>query len=133
MNLKESLVGEKSEEAAVSAKKLAGLLKEVNSSGLDDKAQETWTKLSDSMETNLKEIADTREIGAMRKAFDPLSEAFAKVMMGFRHAMKDPLFCTTVRWLPMSRGLIGSNRVRMYKNPYFGETPYKGPRHAQVR
>ena len=37
LKLKESLVSEKSEEAVVSAEKLAGLLKAVNSSGLDDK------------------------------------------------------------------------------------------------
>src|SRR5208283_2174472 len=57
LKLKESLVGEKTEEAVVSAEKLTGLLEGINSSGLDDKALETWKKLSDSMETNLKEIA----------------------------------------------------------------------------
>ena len=126
LNLKESLVGEKSEEAAVSAKKLAGVLKGVNSSGLDDKAKETWKKLSDSMETNLKEIADTREIGAMRKAFDPLSEAFAKVMMGFRHAMKDPLFLYHCPMASNEQGAYWIESSQDVKNPYFGETPYKG-------
>jgi len=126
LNLKESLVGEKSEEAEVSAKKLAGLLKGVNSSGLDVKALETWKKLSDSMETNLKEIADTREIGAMRKAFDPLSEAFAKVMMGFRHAMKDPLFLYHCPMASNEQGAYWIESSQDVKNPYFGETPYKG-------
>jgi membrane fusion protein, copper/silver efflux system len=126
LNLKESLVGEKSEEAAVSAEKLDGLLKGVNSSGLDDKALETWKKLSDSMETNLKEIADTREIGAMRKAFDPLSEAFAKVMMGFRHAMKDPLFLYHCPMASNEQGAYWIESSQDVKNPYFGETPYKG-------
>jgi membrane fusion protein, copper/silver efflux system len=126
LNLKESLVGEKSEEAAVSAEKLDGLLKGVNSSGLDDKALETWKKLSDSMETNLKEIADTREIGVMRKAFDPLSEAFAKVMMGFRHAMKDPLFLYHCPMASNEQGAYWIESSQDVKNPYFGETPYKG-------
>lgn len=126
LNLKESLVGEKSEEAGVSAKKLAGLLKGVNSSVLDDNAKEIWKKLSDSMENNLKEIADTREIGAMRKAFDPLSEAFAKVVMGFRHAMKDPLFLYHCPMASDQQGAYWIESSQDVKNPYFGETPYKG-------
>ena len=126
LNLKESLVGEKFEEAGESAKKLAGLLKGVNSNGLDDKAKETWKKLSDSMETSLKEIADTREIGAMRKAFDPLSEAFAKVVMGFRHAMKDPLFLYHCPMASNQQGAYWIESSQDVKNPYFGETPYKG-------
>jgi Cu(I)/Ag(I) efflux system membrane fusion protein len=128
LDLKESLVGEKSEEAGVSAKKLAGLLKGVNSSVLDDKAKETWTKLSDSMESNLKEIADTREIGAMRRAFDPLSEAFAKVVMGFRHSMKDPLFLYHCPMASNQQGAYWIESSQDVKNPYFGETPYKGQR-----
>jgi Cu(I)/Ag(I) efflux system membrane fusion protein len=126
LNLKESLVGEKSEEAGESAKKLAELLKGVNRSGLDDKAKETWTKLSDSMESSLKEIADTREIGAMRKAFDPLSEAFAKVVMGFRHSMKDPLFLYHCPMASNEQGAYWIESGQDVKNPYFGETPYKG-------
>jgi Cu(I)/Ag(I) efflux system membrane fusion protein len=119
-------VGEKFEEAGESAKKLAGLLKGVNGSGLDDKALETWKKLSDSMETSLKEIADTREIEAMRKAFDPLSEAFAKVVMGFRHAMKDPLFLYHCPMASDQQGAYWIESSQDVKNPYFGESPYKG-------
>jgi hypothetical protein len=78
------------------------------------------------METNLKEIADTREIGAMRKAFDPLSEAFAKVMMGFRHAMKDPLFLYHCPMASNEQGAYWIESSQDVKNPYFGETPYKG-------
>ncbi|MGO9566554.1 MAG: efflux RND transporter periplasmic adaptor subunit [Desulfomonilaceae bacterium] len=126
LKLKESLVGEKTEEVVVSAEKLAGLLEGVNSSGLGDKAQETWKKLSDSMETNLKEIADAREIESMRKAFDPLSEAFAKVMMGFRHAMKDPLFLYHCPMASNGQGAYWIESSQNVRNPYFGETPYKG-------
>ena len=78
------------------------------------------------METNLKEIADTREIEAMRKAFDPLSEAFAKVMMGFRHAMKDPLFLYHCPMASNEQGAYWIESSQDVKNPYFGETPYKG-------
>jgi membrane fusion protein, copper/silver efflux system len=126
LKLKESLVGEKTGEAAVSAEKLAKLLKELNSSGLDDKARETWKKLSDSMETSLKTIEDVREIEPMRKAFDPLSEAFAKVMLGFRHAMKDPIFLYHCPMAFNQQGAYWIESSQDVRNPYFGETPYKG-------
>src|SRR5208283_1231834 len=126
LKLKESLVGEETEEAVISAEKMTGLLEGIKSSGLDDKARETWKKLSDSMETNLKEIADAREIEAMRKAFDPLSEAFAKVMMGFRHAMKGPLFLYHCPMASNEQGAYWIESSQEVKNPYFGETPYKG-------
>ena len=126
LKLKETLVGEKPEEAAVSAEKLAKFMKEVNTSGLDDKAGETWKKLSDTMETNLKTIQDTREIEAMRKAFDPLSEAFAKVMLGFRHAMKDPIFLYHCPMAFDQQGAYWIESSQDVRNPYFGETPYKG-------
>ncbi|MGO9570268.1 MAG: efflux RND transporter periplasmic adaptor subunit [Desulfomonilaceae bacterium] len=126
LKLKESLVGEKTEEATVSAEKLASLLKELNTNGLDDKARETWKKLSDSMETNLKTIEDAKEIEPMRKAFDPLSEAFAKVMLGFRHAMKDPIFLYHCPMASNEQGAYWIESSQDVKNPYFGETPYKG-------
>jgi membrane fusion protein, copper/silver efflux system len=126
LQLKESLVGEKTEQAVVSAEKLAGLLKQVNSSVLDNQARDTWTKLSGAMETELKTIADAREIEAMRKAFDPLSEAFAKVIMGFRHSLKDPLFLYHCPMASNEQGAYWLESSQDIKNPYFGDTPYKG-------
>jgi len=98
----------------------------VNISGLDEKAQETWKKLSDAMETNLKAMTDSREIGAMRKAFDPVSEAFAKVIMGFRHTMKDPLLLYHCPMASNEQGAYWIESSQDVKNPYFGGTPYKG-------
>ncbi|MGB6066800.1 MAG: efflux RND transporter periplasmic adaptor subunit [Desulfomonilaceae bacterium] len=126
LNLKESLVSEKSEEAAVHAKKLAGLVKELSAQGLNDKCGKTWKKLSMSMLTNLKQIADTQDIGSMRKGFDPLSEAFAKVVMGFRHTMKNPLFLYHCPMAFDNEGAYWVESSKNARNPYFGKTPYKG-------
>ena len=126
LDLKEKLVEEKTEDAVVSAEKLTKLLKEINSTGLDDKARDTWKRLADTMTTNLKTIADSREIEPMRKAFDPLSEAFAKIVMGFRHAMPDSLFLYHCPMAIDQQGAYWIESSQDVKNPYFGETPYKG-------
>jgi membrane fusion protein, copper/silver efflux system len=126
LKLKEALVKEKTQDATVSAEKLANLVKELNSKGLDNKASETWKKLSDTMLTNLKRIEDAREIAAMREGFDPVSEAFAKVMLGFRHAMKNPIFLYHCPMAFDSQGAYWIESSQNVRNPYFGETPYKG-------
>ena len=78
------------------------------------------------MVTNLKTIEDAREIEPMRNAFDPISEAFAKVMLGFRHAMKDPLYLYHCPMASNEQGAYWIESSQDVKNPYFGETPYKG-------
>jgi len=126
LRLKDSLVEGMTDEAAGHAEKLDELMQGVDVSILSEKARRAWTTLSSTIQEGLKKFAETREIEAQRKAFDPLSEAFVKVVMGFRHAMKDPL---VVFHCPMAfnqKGAYWIEGSEQRRNPYFGRTPFNG-------
>ncbi|MEW6352261.1 MAG: efflux RND transporter periplasmic adaptor subunit [Thermodesulfobacteriota bacterium] len=126
LTLKDALVEAKPQDAGKSAEKLGKLLTETKADGLEGKSLDSWKSLSETMAENLKKIGQTQDIAAQRKAFDPLSEAFARVLMGFGHAMKDTLF---VFYCPMAFDGQGAHWVEGSedrRNPYFGRTQYKG-------
>ncbi len=126
LTLKDALVDEKTQDAAKYAGHLDKLLADVKTDGFDQKATTTWKTLAQAMSANLKKLAESRDVAAQRKAFDPLSEAFAKVLMGFGHVMKDPLY---VFYCPMAFDGEGAHWVEgkdERRNPYFGRKPFKG-------
>jgi membrane fusion protein, copper/silver efflux system len=126
LNLKEALVEEKPGDAAQSGARMDERLKEVRRDMLDSSAYESWNKYLASMTKNLKTIAEQKEIETQRKAFDLLSETFVKVVMGFRHAMAEPL---VVFHCPMAfdrKGAYWIEGSEDRRNPYFGTKPFKG-------
>jgi Cu(I)/Ag(I) efflux system membrane fusion protein len=126
LRLKDSLVDGLTDQAADNAKTLDETLKDIDAGVLDEKAKQTWTDLSNTMKRELEKITATKELEAQRMAFDPLSEAFAKVVMGFRHVMKAPL---VVFHCPMafdSKGAYWIEASEERRNPYFGRTPFNG-------
>jgi membrane fusion protein, copper/silver efflux system len=126
LNLKEALVDEKPEDAAQFGARMSERLTEVKQDLLDKKALDSWKNYLDSMAKDLKTIAEQKEIDAQRGAFDPLSETFAKVVMGFRHAMAEPL---VVFHCPMAfdrKGAYWIEGSEDRRNPYFGTKPFKG-------
>jgi len=126
LRLKDALVEGTTGDAADHSERLAELLQDADANILGEKAKHTWADLSKTMTGELKKISGTKEIEAQRKAFDPLSEAFAKMVMGFRHVMKEPL---VVFHCPMafdSRGAYWVEGSEQRRNPYFGRTPFNG-------
>jgi len=124
LRLKDSLVDGLTDQATDHAEKMDEVLKAVEIQILEEKAKQTWTALSNTVTEELKKIADTKDLESQRKAFDPLSEAFAKVVMGFRHAMKEPL---VVFHCPMAfnkKGAYWVEASEQRRNPYFGRTPF---------
>jgi Cu(I)/Ag(I) efflux system membrane fusion protein len=126
LRLKEALVTEQVDEAAQAAEKLSALVDKVSAQALDPKAKEVWTKLAETMTTNLKTIAENMEIEVQRKAFDPLSECFARVVMAFRHVMEGPLFLYHCPMAFDKQGAYWLEAKQDPRNPYFGEKPFKG-------
>ena len=126
LRLKDSLVDGMTDQAADHAERLEELMQGVDVNILSEKARHTWTTLSGTMVGDLKKIAETKEIEAQRKAFDPLSEAFAKILMSFRHVMTHPL---VVFHCPMAfnqKGAYWIEGSEQRRNPYFGRTPFNG-------
>lgn len=124
--LKEALVEEKPEDAAQSGARLTDLLKEPKQELLDSKARDSWKTFLESATKDLKSITEHKEIPAQRKAFDPLSESFVKMLMGFRHVMNHPLI---VFHCPMAQDQKGAYWVEASeerRNPYFGVSKFKG-------
>jgi hypothetical protein len=62
----------------------------------------------------------------MRKAFDPLSETFARMIMGFRHVMSGPLFLYHCAMAFDKKGAYWIEAGQEIRNPYFGEKLLKG-------
>jgi membrane fusion protein, copper/silver efflux system len=126
LNLKEVLVEEKPGDASQSGARMDERLKEVRRDLLGTRAYASWNKYLDSMTKDLKTIVEQKEIEAQRKAFDPLSETFVKVVMGFRHVMAEPL---VVFHCPMAFNRKGAYWVEGSedrRNPYFGTKPFNG-------
>ncbi len=124
--LKEALVSENSDDAAKFSENLRVLLPEINRNILDPKAREIWNKYADSIMNNLKIISSNKTVDQQRKAFDPLSETFVKMVMAFRHMMDAPL---VVFYCPMAleqKGAYWIEASESRRNPYFGTKPYKG-------
>ncbi|MBI5252537.1 MAG: efflux RND transporter periplasmic adaptor subunit [Desulfomonile tiedjei] len=123
--LKEALVSGKSEDAAKAAEKLADAVKGVKKVNLDKKAQDTWGKQSRMVLAQTKILAATKEIEKQRKAFDPLSEALVKTVMGFRHVMKEPLYIYFCSDALDRQGAYWIEAKQEPTNPYFGDARLK--------
>jgi len=126
LRLKEALVTENVDQAAEAGAKMTELVKGIDAAALEPKARETWTKLAGSMVSSLKTISEIREIEAQRRAFDPLSERFARIVMGFRHVMEGPLFLYHCPMAFDKQGAYWLEARQDPRNPYFGEKPFKG-------
>jgi Cu(I)/Ag(I) efflux system membrane fusion protein len=125
-NLKEALVEEQPEVAAQSGARLSDLLKAPKQELLDAKAKDSWQKFLDSATRHLKTITETKEIQAQRRVFDPLSESFVKMVMGFRHVMGHPLIVFHCPMAQDEKGAYWIEASEQRRNPYFGHTKHKG-------
>ncbi len=126
LKLKEALVDEDAEAVGKHTTRLGDLLKDVNAQSLDGRARGTWNDLSTTMMNGLDVITRTSVIESRRKAFDPVSEAFVQLLMGFRHVMSEPL---VVFHCPMAfdrRGAYWVQAGEDRRNPYFGRKPFNG-------
>jgi membrane fusion protein, copper/silver efflux system len=123
--LKEALVSEKSEDAAKAAETLASTVKAVNKASIDKKAQDTWSKQSKTIVTQTKILSAAKEIEKQRKAFDPLSDAVVKIVMGFRHVMKEPLYVYYCADALDKQGAYWIEAKQEPRNPYFGDKKIK--------
>ncbi len=126
LGLKDALAEEKVEEASTHAGKLGELLKSVDARSLEEKARKTWTDLSGTMIDGLGKLAEAKDVEIQRKAFDAPSEAFAKMVMSFRHVMEEALVVFNCPAAFDEQGAywveIGENK----RNPYFGHRQLKG-------
>lgn len=126
LNLKQALVDEKTQDAILYAGSTKNLLSQVNSYFLDDKAKSEWQDLSRDMITALDRIQSQEDVAGMRKAFDPLSEAFAKAIMTFRHVADRPLYLYFCPMASNSQGAYWVDGSEDRTNPYFGHKPFQG-------
>ena len=126
LRLKQALVDEKTEDAVVYAGNLKNLLSQVNSYLLDDKAKALWQELSTNMIAALDRLEGQQEIAGMRKAFDPLSEAFARAIMMFRHVADHPLYLYFCPMASDNQGAYWVDGSEDRTNPYFGRKPFQG-------
>jgi len=126
LHLKEALVDEKVEDAAKGAANLRKQLDEVKASLLDEKAAQTWLKLSGIIAEKAQTLSQMKEIAAQRTAFDPLSEAFVRLLMSFRHVMKEPLSVLHCPMASEGQGTYWVESGEERRNPYFGSKPVKG-------
>ena len=126
LNIKEALVDEKTEDAAKGAAGLEKQLHEVKASLLDETSAQAWLKLSRTIVDKAQVLSEAKEIAAQRRAFDPLSEAFVRMLMSFRHVTKGPL---VVFHCPMAfegQGAYWVEAGEERRNPYYGRKPFKG-------
>jgi Cu(I)/Ag(I) efflux system membrane fusion protein len=124
--LKDFMVEENVDQAKERSRLMANLLGRVDAKGLHDEAAETWNELSREMTERLNGVAEGQSIEAQRQEFAALSEALARVLMGFRHAWKDPV---VLFHCPMGfdgEGAYWIEGSEDRKNPYFGHKPFKG-------
>ncbi len=129
--LKESLVGEKTDEAAIHASKLLGILKEIRSDLLDTKGKETWGDLSGTMIDSLSRMTHGQEVAVQRKVFDRVSESFARMLMTFRHSAPETV---TVYFCPAAFEGQGAYWVELgqeRRNPYFSPTTKDGQQQGE--
>lgn len=124
--LKDALVEEDVAAANKDAEKLGSLVKGVKADRLDEKARSTWEDLSKTVGEQLDNIAKAKEIAEQRKAFDPLSEAFAKLVMGFRHVLAKPLILFRCPMAFDNQGAYWLEGSEERRNPYFGRKPFQG-------
>jgi len=126
LSLKEALVEEDGSQAESAARRFSEVLAQMPGAKLEGISAETWKKLSGDMKQSLHELLQSPAIQDRRNAFDPLSEAFVRVLMAFRHDMNHDLF---VFFCPMALDQQGAYWVEADekgRNPYFGRTPHKG-------
>ncbi len=125
LSLKESLVQADSAEATKTATRLTEKLKAVSTTGIDKKASSTWKNLSRTISARATMLAATQEIDKQRKAFDPLSEAFAKMVMAFRHVMSGPLYLYNCPDAFDGAGAYWIEAKQEPRNPFFGDIRLK--------
>jgi membrane fusion protein, copper/silver efflux system len=124
--LKDALVEAKVDDASQRAGKLRELLVGMKTDRLPEKSRSTWTDLAKDLQKELESLTQKKTLDDQRQVFDPLSESFVKLLMAFRHVMKEPL---VVFRCPMASGGQGAYWIEESeerRNPYFGHTLYKG-------
>lgn len=126
LSLKESLVQADSAQATKTATQLDEKLKAVNTAGIDKKASTTWKKLSRTIAAQAAMLSATQEIDKQRKAFDRLSETFAKMVMAFRHVMSGPLYLYNCPDAFDGAGAYWIEAKQEPRNPFFGDIRLKG-------
>ena len=126
LSLKDALVEDNGELAGNKAKDLDAALQGMKTDLLAPQAKESWNKLFEKMHKEMEKIAGNTDIEIQRQAFDPLSESFARTIMGFRHAMPQPLFLYHCPMAFNQKGAYWIEDTQEIKNPYFGRKPFKG-------
>jgi Cu(I)/Ag(I) efflux system membrane fusion protein len=126
LSLKDALVDENSELAGNKVKDLDAALHGVKTDLLDPQARESWKKLFEKMREQMEKIANNKDIQIQRQAFEPLSESFARTIMGFRHAMPQPLFLYHCPMAFDQKGAYWIEDTQEIKNPYFGRKLFNG-------
>lgn len=124
--LKDALVEEKSDLAKEHSRKMGTAVSAIGTEGLTEEAARAWKELSGAMSTSLDAINAAVGVDGQRMAFASLSEALARTLMSFRHAMKDPII---VLHCPMAEGEDGAYWMEMSderRNPYFGYKQFNG-------
>ena len=124
--LKDLMVEENVDQAKERSRLMANLLGRVDAKGLHDEAAETWNDLSGEMTERLNRVAQGQSIETQRREFAALSEALARVLMGFRHARKDPVILFHCPMGFDGEGAYWIEGSEDRKNPYFGHKPFKG-------
>jgi len=126
LKLKEALVDEDTEAVGKYATRLGEILRSVNAQSLDARARGVWDDLSKTLINSLGLMVRTVNLDARRKVFDPLSEAFVKLLMSFRHVMTEPLVVFHCPMASDQRGAYWVQTGEDRRNPYFGHKPFKG-------
>ncbi len=131
--LKNALVDEDSELAGNKAKDLDEALHGIKTDLLDPQAKESWNRLFQEMHKPIEKIAENKDLEIQRQAFETLSESFARMIMGFRHAMPQPLFLYHCPMASDQKGAYWIEDTKEIRNPYFGRQSFKGPGDVQMR
>lgn len=125
LSLKDSLVEEDPGNAVNQAKNLKKILESMNVQSLDPRARALWEDLVGRMLNALGPMGATMVVEDQRKSFENLSEAFVRLLMSFRHVMREPL---VVFHCPMAFDQEGAYWVQIgeeRRNPYFGRKRFK--------
>jgi Cu(I)/Ag(I) efflux system membrane fusion protein len=119
LNLKDALVADNLTDAQKAAVKMLQSLSNVDMTVFNDRAHDTWMKLSAELESALEHAPHFKTIEELRKAFQPVS----KTMIALSKSLNPMNKTMYVQHCPMADNNKGADWLSLdknIKNPYFG-------------
>ncbi len=118
--LQTELSQDRGDQAGQAAADLAKALADVNADTLDDPAAEAWRLARNRLEQTASPLSAAETIAALRKAFQPLSDAFYEAALQFGAGSERPIFRFHCPMAFDNQGADWLQEQDQTANPYFG-------------